>query len=205
MLRPRTTTPHGPHHDAVAELEFATGFGWPDWHRAYRYGALEVMPPDDIAADVDSIRSRFDPDSAAISSAHITLTPPLAREPSPADLDLLAATASTFDRCELTLLSPTAFPDSSVVYLPVEPVAALAELQAAFIRTGLFASSEPGREFTPHMTLSEFGADPQAVLVAAARANLAGRTFPLTHVSWFVPDQSFRFAVRGAFPLGPAS
>jgi 2'-5' RNA ligase len=163
------------------------------------------MPPDDIAADVDSIRSRFDPDSAAIAAAHITLTPPLAREPSPADLALLAATASSFDRCELTLLSPTAFPNSAVVYLPVGPVDTFAALRAAFVRTALFASDEFGREFTPHMTLSEFGGDPQAVLVAAGRANLAGRSFPLTHVSWFVPDEAFRFAVRGAFPLGPAS
>ncbi len=185
----------------ASEVGFPDGTGWPDWQRAYRFGALVVVPPPDLAAKVDAIRSRFDPVSAAIFGTHITLTPPFARAPAPADLDRLSAVVFEFPRSELTHSSPTTFPNSSVVYLPIKPVEPLAALRTAILGTRLFESDD--RDFVPHLTLSEFGAEPEAVLTAARDAGLTHGGIPLTHVTWITPDPSFRLAARDTFGLAP--
>jgi 2'-5' RNA ligase len=173
--------------------------GWPEWRRAYRYGVLVVVPPDDLAAKADAIRRRFDPTSAAIFGAHITLTPPFVRAPNVADLERLAATLLTFPRFDLRYSSATTFPDSTVVYLPVLPIERVAALRASILETGLFAT--PEWDFVPHLTLSEFGGEPQAVLIAARDAGLSNGVIPIAHVTWIAPDPSFRFAVRDTFRL----
>lgn len=174
---------------------------WADWQLAYRFGALVVVPPDGLGAEVNAIRGRFDPVSTAIFGAHVTITPPLAAAPTDAQLGIVARTVRGFPGSKLTFSPATTFPNTSVVYLPVEPVEPLGELRAALLRTGLFAPDDHP-DFVPHLTLSEFGADPEPVLAAAIAADLAGRSFPLTHVTWIAPDLSFHFVVRRAFPLG---
>lgn len=178
------------------------GRDWPDWQRSYRCGALVIVPPADIAEPADALRRQFDSVSAAIFRAHITLTRPFARDPTAADLQRVADTVRNLPQHTLSLGAPTRFPDSAVVYLPVHPAQTLAALRAALLATGLFQVDPRGSDsFVPHLTLSEFGEDPEAVLNAARTAGFADMPLAIHEVSWIAPDEHFHFTARETFSL----
>ena len=52
---------------------------WPSWYSEYRYGAFYLFPPPDVMHRVNALRSHYDPPSAAICDAHVSLTVPLPR------------------------------------------------------------------------------------------------------------------------------
>ncbi len=52
---------------------------WEDWQRDYRYGVILILPPSELAAEIDSLREQHDPKSHAISPAHISVSDPLCR------------------------------------------------------------------------------------------------------------------------------
>jgi 2'-5' RNA ligase len=180
------------------------GDSWPEWQRAYRYGALVIQPPPEVASELDPIRERLDPASAAQIGVHITLTPPLAAAPGPADEEWLRTAISGVACMRLKLDPPTRFSGSSVIYLPVEPTGDLLKLRQVLLATGLFRLDLPHtNDFVPHLTLSEFGTStadlPSDIPQLEAAAFLAER------VAWVVPDEAFHFTVRRTFPLAALS
>ena len=57
---------------------------WEDWQRDYRLGIILILPPPEVSDEIDLLRARYDPRSAAICPAHISLSDPLCREVCPA-------------------------------------------------------------------------------------------------------------------------
>jgi len=174
---------------------------WPAWQQAYRYGALVIEPPRELASVLDPIRERLDPDSAAVLGAHITLTPPFAAAPSPADEERVRTAVRGVFSMRLQLDRPRQFSGSSVIYLPVVPSPGLDKLRTVLLATGLSRLDLPHTsDFVPHLTLSESG----TALESALRADVprpASMAFLLEAVSWVVPDETFHFTVRRAFHL----
>lgn len=180
-------------------VNFPKGSSWPTWQRAYRYGALVIEPPRELASVLDPIRERLDPISAGRFGAHITLTPPFAAAPSSADEERVRTAIRGVASMRLRLDRPTRFSGSSVIYLPVVPSQAFGKLREVLLATGLFRLDLPHTaEFVPHLTLSEFGTAPAAALGADVPQPEA-MTFPLEAVAWVVPDEAFHFTVRRSF------
>lgn len=181
-------------------MYFPMGENWPMWQRDYRYGALVIMPPPDLASVLDRIRERLDPISAAQIGVHITLTPPFAAAPRAADEERLRTVIRGVASLKLQLDRPTQFSGSSVIYLPVEPTQAFTKLRDVLLATGLFRLDLPHTtDFVPHLTLTEFGAAP----------GVRGHDIPSPErmaflaeaVAWVVPNEAFRFTVRRTFML----
>ena len=67
-------------------FEFPNGHAWKSWMRDFRFGTLAFMPDGDLNSFSDSMRRRFDPESAHTCGPHITVTQPFTAAPSDADL-----------------------------------------------------------------------------------------------------------------------
>jgi 2'-5' RNA ligase len=182
-------------------VNFPKGSSWPTWQRAYRFGALVIEPPQELASLLDPIRERLDPFSAGRFGAHITVTPPFATVPSIADEERVRTAVRGVASMRLQLGRPTRFSGSSVVYLPVVPSQGVLELRTILLATGLFRLDLPHTsDFVPHLTLSEFGAAPDEALVADV-PQPGAMAFLVEAVAWVVPDEAFHFTVRRAFHL----
>jgi len=177
------------------------GGSWAMWQRDYRYGTLVIMPPPNLASTLDPIRERLDPASAAHIGVHITLTPPFAVAPSSADEERVRLAIRGVASMRLQLDRPTQFSGSSVIYLPVVPTQAFMKLREVLLATGLFRLDLPhSTDFVPHLTLSEFGTAPVAVLGSEIPPPEA-MAFLVEAVAWVVPDEAFHFKVRRTFML----
>ena len=186
-------------------MTFATGDSWPDWQRNYRFGALVIEPPADLAAGLDAIRERFDPVSARRVGAHISVTPPLARAPTPDDEARMGSVLREVPAMRLQLEAPRQFEGSSVLYLPVVNAPAVMRLRETLLATGLFRLDLPHTsDFVPHLTISEFGTEPAAALRTVIPA-LGIKPFPVRAIAWLVPDEAFQFRCRRTFSLGGAA
>src|SRR5687767_14882296 len=51
--------------------------GWEEWQLEYRFGAFYIFPPTGVIEPVDGLRQTYDPKSASICQAHISLSEPL--------------------------------------------------------------------------------------------------------------------------------
>ena len=177
---------------------------WPEWKQAYRYGALVIVPPPDVARPADALRKQFDPVSAAVFGAHISLTPPFVREPSSLELRSIARVIGETPRLKLCVGPAARFPASNVVYLAVHPDDGLSALRSRLMASGLFRTDLPhANAFVPHLTISENGTNPGAAMEAARSAAWPPSPFPVTEVAWITPDEEFRFAIRDTFALMP--
>ena len=182
-------------------MSFPSGDGWPDWQRDYRYGALVIEPPRELAAVLDPIRARFDPVSAARVGAHITVTPPFVGAPTPADEARVGSVVHRIPSMSLQLGSPSQFGKSSVIYLPVVNGGAVLRLREVLLATGLFRLDLPHtNDFVPHLTISEFGTTPAAALSSLIPAPAAS-AFHVEAIAWVVPDEGFQFRVHRTFVL----
>ena len=175
------------------------GSGWADWRRDYTHGAVVIQPPADISAILDPIRARLDPTSAERIGAHITVTPPFTRAPTPADEARLGSVVGSMPLIRLELGQPRRFGGSTVIYLPVMDPTPVLSLREALLATDLFRLDLPHTtDFVPHLTLSEFGTTPDAAMRTAIPES-ATRAFDVGEVAWVTPNQEFTFAVRRTF------
>ena len=182
-------------------VEFPRWGGWPDWQRDYRYGALVIEPPGELAAVLDPIRERFDPVSASRVGAHITVTPPFIAAPGPPGVARVGAVVSGMASMSLQLGKPRQFGGSSVTYLPVVNGDAVMRLREQLLATGLFRLDLPHTtDFVPHLTISEVGITPAAALSTIIPPSVTS-AFHVGAVAWMVPDEGFQFAVRRMFRL----
>ena len=91
------------------------------------------------------------------------------------------------------------FPDSDVVYLDVDPREVIVALRRDLVATGRFAPDPfPGDAFHPHVTITEFGADPDAAERAAA--TMRPISVLCRSAAWVAPDATGRFDVRATLP-----
>ena len=182
-------------------MKFPSGGGWSAWKSDYRYGALVIEPPEELAAILDPIREQFDPVSASRVGAHITVTPPFIGAPSPADEARVGSVVCGIPAMRLRLGTPRQFGASSVIYLPVEDAGAIVRLRAVLLATGLFRLDLPHTtDFVPHLTISEFGTTPTAAL-SAVIPTPGATAFHVGAIAWIAPDEDFQFAVRRTFAL----
>ena len=193
--------------EGSARVRYATAVGkWEAWMRPYRLGVLLILPPPDVAAQIDALREANDPRSARISPAHISLSACLCREWTDEvarDVGSCLRTQSPLDIAYGPLFPPR--PPHPGIALRVEPVDGLRRLRDALHQSVAFEGADFSRNhIPPHMTIAEFL--PSMAASSAVRdalgASVPEGTFRCTELSLLVPDEDFRFTPRATVPIG---
>jgi len=172
--------------------------GWEEWHRAYRYGVLLLYPPEPVRAQVNSLRAKYDPRSAAICDAHISLTVPLPRPLSESDWKDLALAAGSVPAITVTYGPLSNYLPHPGIVLAIQPQNELDHLRLVLERTAPFTgATDRSWLFSAHMTIAEFiTVERTNELMGELRDVAPAGNFVCDHVSLAVPDEEFRFEER---------
>jgi 2'-5' RNA ligase len=176
-----------------------------DWRDAYLHGTLVIWPPDDVRAVVNSLREHYDPASARICEAHITLTQPLFSAPDDRAFSVIEQITAVVQPFEIRYGGLDTFLPYPCLYLAIEPYEPLRALHDALQQTGLFQPVPAHhRRYVPHMTILEGSLDAESVarLADDLSAVAPAGSFACREVAYISPDESFRFAVRRWLRLG---
>jgi 2'-5' RNA ligase len=177
---------------------------WPSWYSEYRYGAFYLFPPPDVMHRVNALRSHYDPPSAAICDAHVSLTVPL---PRPLDVATLAHVTECLAAQPAFTVEwgpPRVYPGVPGVVLDIAPMERVSALVAALEGCPCFRGAAPRRyAFSPHMTIAEFVSEArtQEILAEVRELGLHGAWW-CSEVVYAIPDAAFRFHERWRGRLG---
>jgi hypothetical protein len=179
--------------------------GWKDWQKAYRYGAILVIPPDPPFTEVTGLREKYDPVGCLVIGAHISLTVPLAREVTEDDWKELINNASVFKPFTVNY-GPVfnVLPAAPGVMLRIEPKDVCENIVTALEKGDVFQGS-PARSFNfyPHMTIAEYVDKEQTeILTEQLKDTSPSGSFLCSYLSYAVPDESFQFTERVRLELG---
>ena len=180
---------------------------WEDWQRGYRLGVILILPPPDVSREVDSLRARYDPRSAAWCPAHISLSDPLSSEMSPALADEIRGVLSgvrPFKLCFDRLYASPRHPGVAYRIAPREPIERLKPILHG--TSGFADEAHRRRDIAPHMTVAEFISIEESLQLCARLQDTAPvGSFLCDRLMYMVPDGSFRFQRRLTFPLGDSA
>ena len=176
-------------------IAYADPAAWEEWQREYRYGAFYIFPPSGVIEAIDALRHRYDPTSAAICQAHISLSAPLPRALEEADLADL--------RIRLAAIAPLVIqygplrsflPYPGVAYT-IAPEGNFETLRAAVHASALFTDAPSYRsQIVPHMTIAEFiTAERTEELLRELSGRVPVGTFTCATIEYAVPDRDFHF------------
>lgn len=178
---------------------------WEEWQKVYQYGTLVIWPPDEVRTIVNRQRLEYDPRSAAICEAHITLTPPLLKRLSVSDWGMLNEIASRFQPFVLKYGPLKSFLPYPCIWYDVQPMSKVRTIREAVLETGFFDLTHPRTaDFIPHMTITEgqSGPDVNEKLLDDLQALSQPGEFTVSEITFIKPDENFSFNVQRRIPLG---
>ncbi len=177
---------------------------WEEWQRDYRLGVILILPPPDVSREINLLREKYDPVSAAWCPAHISLSDPLSREMSPVLAGEIGGALSDVSPFRLRydrLYASTRHPGVAYRISPREPIDHLKDVLHG---TSAFeGEAHRRRGIAPHMTIAEFiSIDESLQLSARLQDTAPAGSFVCDRLEYMVPDANFRFQTRLTFPLG---
>ena len=178
---------------------------WEEWQKVYQYGTLVIWPPDTVRDVVSRQREEFDPKSASICQAHITLTQPLLQPLDSSKSNELSRIASTFHPFEVRYGPLKSFLPYPCIWYNIHPVNEILEIREALHRTGFFDLSLPHTEgFIPHMTITEGLSGPEVNerLLEDLQARSRPGKFIFSEITLIKPDEEFSFNAQRKYALG---
>lgn len=177
---------------------------WEPWQEEYAFGALFIFPPERLAADVNALRRVYDPVSAQICQAHVSLTEPLS--------SALNEQQAREIRTSLTMLEPftieygpiRGFAPHPGVALSIQPEEAVRSLRDAIHATSLFEGTTFKRaDVPPHLTIAEFiTLERSEELIHELLDAIPSGSFECAEVVFAAPDNDFRFHQEHKFRIG---
>ena len=177
---------------------------WEDWQRDYRMGVILILPPPDVSREIDILRTRYDPRSAAWCQAHVSLSDPLCCEMSPAiahEIRGVLADVRPFELHYERLYASSRHAGVAYRITPREPIERLKHLLHG--ASGFADAAHRRRAIAPHMTIAEFISIEESLQLCARLQDTAPTgSFLCDRLAYMVPDESFRFQRRLTFPLG---
>lgn len=176
---------------------------WEEWQREYRFGVLLIFPPEPPAAEVNALRSKYDPKGQSICQAHISLTVPLPRPLNITHWSELLSIASGIKPFSIHYGPLTNYLPYPGVVLAIEPQDELDMLRATLETASVFEGA-PARKypFSAHMTIAEFiSVERTKVLMDELQGLTPEGDFLCDGVSYAVPDGSFHFTERAKLEL----
>ncbi len=180
---------------------------WEDWQRGYRLGVILILPPSDVSREIDLLRARYDPRSAAWCPTHISLSDPLSREMCPALAGEIRDGLSDVQLFTLHYDRLYASSKHAGVAHPITPGEPIDRLTHVLHGTSGFApEAHRRRRISPHMTIAEFiSIDESLRLCAHLQDTAPSGTFSCDRLEYVVPDESFRFNRTLTFLLGDSA
>jgi 2'-5' RNA ligase len=176
--------------------------GWEPWQHEYLHGGFYVFPPSQVAQVVDELRRRYDPISAAICGAHISVSEPLSAPLSATQLQELREvleSVSPFDLHYGPLTQLGAHPGVVYAISPTEP---FLELRRRIHATAAFTGRPlPRAERAPHMTVAESITFELAAKLLEEQRSAPTGSFRCHEVALAIPDSSFQFRPILSIPL----
>ncbi|RLT41297.1 MAG: 2'-5' RNA ligase family protein [Chloroflexi bacterium] len=178
--------------------------GWEEWQFEYRFGAFYIFPPTGVMEAVDALRETYDPQSAAICRAHISLSEPLQAPLSEEKIQEIRRALSAVQPFEIQYGPLRSFPPHPGVCYSIAPEAAFRRLRRALHATSVFAAIPLKREsVAPHMTIAEFiSLERTDELLQELSGKVAEGIFPCDSIVYAVPNSDFYFERVLEIPLG---
>lgn len=178
-----------------------------DFRGHYRFGTFVIWPPDDLRAQVNTLRQRYDPASQGICDAHITLTQPFLAEPSERDWVEIERVAAAHVPLTVNYGPLDTFLPYPCVYLDVQPDEPLRALQRALYDLGLFNLALPfsdPEQYVFHMSITDGYPDEAQTrqILDALRGSEPHGSFVASEIVYIRPDERFHFSEDRAFELG---
>lgn len=183
---------------------FAEMTDWLDWQRPYRFGVLLALPPGPVRKEINELRAKYDPRSQASVEAHISLTVPFQKEPDDRLWSELVRVASGFTPFTIRYGPLVPFLPKPGAALEIEPQDELDRLRCALEICEIFEGAGPRQyPYWAHMTIAEFASvDATKELIRQIGGDRApAGSFVCDHLSYLVPDESFRFTERRVLEL----
>lgn len=177
--------------------------GWEPWQLEYVHGAFYLFPPRDAAEAIDDLRRRYDPVSAEICGAHISLSEPLSAPVSAEQVDEIRRALGLLEPFDLEYGPLTQLDGHRGVVCVVTPAEPFFELRRALHATSAFHGVSLRRaQRVPHITVAEFiTAKESSELLEEVGEGPTG-AFRCSEVVLAAPDTAFRFRPLRSFPLG---
>ena len=178
--------------------------GWEAWQCDYRLGLILIMPPEDVAQQIDPLRKRYDPYAFAICPTHISLSDPLRRELTPEYEKEIEIILNDIEPFVLYYDKPCASAEYSGVTYPITPQRPIDHLKDALHTAEVFEGKVYNRRHIPaHMTIAEFISIEDGLKLCADLQNSApSGSFLCDRLEFIVPDQNFHFQRIRTFLLG---
>jgi 2'-5' RNA ligase len=178
--------------------------GWLDWQKPYRFGVLLVLPPEPVRNEIIALRSIYDPVSRARAEAHISLSVPFFSEPHEGAWRELERLASSFMPFTIRYGPLVPFLPKPGAALDIAPQAELDRLRRTLETCDIFQGVRPrAHPFWAHMTIAEFiSVDDTEKLVREIGGRTPTGAFLCDHLSYLVPDESFKFRELRRLALG---
>lgn len=176
---------------------------WEEWQRDYRLGVILILPPPEVAQQIDPLRAKYDPRSFATSPTHISVTDPLSKEMTPDLQHEIQGILTGISPFELHFDKPQASIEFAGVSYPVRPQEPIDALKQALHASSAFGGeSHQRRDIPAHMTIAEFLSIEESLLLCEQLQDTAPTgSFICDRLSLVVPDQDFSFNEALVFML----
>ncbi|RMG62595.1 MAG: 2'-5' RNA ligase family protein [Bacteroidetes bacterium] len=180
---------------------------WEDWWHGYYYGAFYIFPPEAVMKEVDALRAQYDPKSAGFCRAHISLSEPLQRKITLADVDALRSDLGSIPPFEISYGPLRTHPPYPGVTYTIRPEEEFDTLRKVIHGNQLFQGVELKRsKIVPHMTIAEFITMEQThKLFEKLKGEVTSGTFWCKEIVLAVPDNEMYFHPVLSIPLGTGS
>jgi len=177
---------------------------WEDWQRDYRYGVILILPPVEVSDPINKLRIEYDPKSAVISPAHISVSDPLKVEMTDELRQEIRSILSNIEPFELYFDKPHASTARPGVAYPILPQDPIDTMKKALHKASVFGNMAYQRRDIPaHMTIAEFISIEEGLKIAEELKNTApSGSFLCDRLELIIPDEQFRFQRQETFMLG---
>ena len=186
-------------------IAYATDISkWEDWQRDYRLGLILIMPPEEVALQIDPLRAKYDPYAYSICPTHISVSDPLQCEMTPEMENEIRNILSKVQPFTIYFDDLYASKDYSGVIYPIKPKEPIDKLKDALHVASAFASKPYYRRaIPPHMTIAEFISIEDGLKLCAQLQGIAPRgSFVCDRFEFIIPDNEFHFQRKLTFYFG---
>ena len=187
------------------KVEYVTDTSkWEKWQRDYVFGLILIIPPDDIASQVNPLRAKYDPRTYAYCPAHITLSDPLGLEMTSEHDQEIRHILSSIEPFMLHFDGPHASKERGGVGYSIHPRKPIDALRSALHEGSVF-TREPyyTRTIAPHMTIAEFVTIEESwQILDEIKGTAPTGSFLCDRLEFIVPDINMRFQQVKSYALG---
>ena len=180
----------------MLDISYAKNTGhWEHWWPQYQFGAFYIFPPEEIMVLVDGLREQYDPKSAGICRAHISLSEPLDHPMTIEELEQLRSDLAGFKPFRISCGPIRMHPPYPGVTFTIQPEREFSELRSRIHGLPVFRDVEIKRStIDPHMTIAEFITMERSIeIMEELQDKIPNCEFICDHIELAVPNDDFYF------------